>query len=156
GTASLTKRTRLTHTSALHHMYFCRLGHVRTSSCNDIPRRIFTVNSLLYVFLYRIHFECRQKFPIRHGRYPILIARYSDKTFYIPIPGRNIPIAYRPVHRKAVPCRPFEIKVTPALYLPGPCQRRSTYLITPNPVKRLLLNIRLLLIFSKKMKGIFF
>ena len=70
------------------------------------------------------------------------------------VPFFDVFVSNRPVHRKTIPCRSIKVKVRPTLYLSGPEERLSTYLIASDPVKRFLLHVRMIGVFYKKMHGI--
>ena len=115
------------------------------------------------IFLYKItkiifnagHFQSRQKFTIRKDVKVISVSRNTCKFFYIAVPRCNVFVTNRPINSKTITSGTFKIIGTPSLCLTGPHQRFTSCLITPDPIKRLLLNIRMFCILHKEMHGIF-
>src|SRR5690625_4069710 len=81
----------------------------------------------------------------------IIISTYSNKVFYMRIPRFNILIADRPIYGKTVSFWRFKFIITPTLSRPAPDKGFPSYLIATYPVKRLLLYIRLFIVFDKKL-----
>src|SRR6185437_9449060 len=131
---------------------FCQMS---TTANNYIPVFVMIHNPFLHSFFYCVHLPCRKKFAIGKGFEAIFIATDAYKLFNMAIPWSKVIITNRPINCKAIPCRSFKIIFTPALGLPCPDQRLAAYLVAAYPIKRLLLDVRMLLIFYKKMHGVF-
>ena len=85
----------------------------------------------------------------------VFITRYTHEIFHLIVPGGEVSIADRPVYREAVARRSFEVEIAPTLGLAGPHQAFAPYLIAPNPIERLLLDVRMLGVFHEKMRVVF-
>ncbi len=80
----------------------------------------------------------------------VFIAANAHKLFDIAIPGRNVFVADGPVYADAFFCVGFKIEVAPALRPPCPHQRFASGLVTPDPVERFCLFVRMFVVFYKK------
>ena len=116
---------------------------------------IILLNKITKVIFNTAHFQWRQKFTIRQNRKIVAVTRDACKFFNIAVPWCNVFITYRPIDCKTITCGTFKIICTPSLYLTCPHERFTTGLISPDPIKWLLLYVRMLSIFHKEMHGVF-
>src|SRR5690606_6776186 len=105
--------------------------------------------------LYTIHFPSGQKLPVRQGLQPIVIPTNSDESLHMAIPRSHILVSNRPVHSKAVSAWAFKIVLTPTLCLPCPNQGFPPYLIAPDPIKWLLLDVGMISVLHEEMLRVF-
>ena len=72
------------------------------------------------MFFQDVQRKAGHRFTVGQLRNAIPVAGNAGKRFNMAVPGRKVFVAYRPVYGKAIAGRPFKIKLTPALCLPGP------------------------------------
>ena len=91
----------------------------------------------------------------REFRNIVLIAADARESFHMTIPGSHIGIPDWPVDPISKAGGRSKGKIAPALTGSTPHDGFTTDLVTPDPVERFFLNIRMLLVFHKKMRGVF-
>src|SRR5208283_1378532 len=103
------------------------------------------------------HFHWRKKLAVGKLRQAFRLTADSGKLLYVVIPGSNILVANRPVHRKPFAQIGFEIKITPSVALPPPGDGLSANLAPADPGERLtgFTRIGILDIVYKKLMGKF-
>src|SRR5690606_14646745 len=84
----------------------------------------------------------------------IFETRYSGEFLNMAVPFLDVLVANRPIYSKSIASRTFKIKIRPTLDLPGPKKGFSSHLISPDPVKGLLLHVRVFGVFHKKVHRI--
>src|SRR4051812_6027620 len=116
-----------------------------------MPSGIAAFYTVLKMLLYSIHIHRWQKLTIREMRNTIVGTANAYKLLYVAVPGCNILVADWPVYTNALLCISFKIKIAPALCPACPHERFTTSMITSYPCERLVLYIRMLIIFYKEM-----
>src|SRR6185312_13611332 len=117
----------------------------------QVPVRKGRVDLPADLFLYAIHVEWRQEFAVRHGFDAIPGPANSDEFLDMRIPWRHVFITDRPRDPVAKSFRVGELVLAPPLTGPAPGQRLSADLVSPDPVKRFFLDIRVVLVPDKKL-----
>ena len=108
----------------------------------------------LNISLNTTHIKWRQVIAIRHRFQAIFITANARKFLDMRIPWCDISITNGPVDRVPVPLGCRKLKIAPALASPAPHNGFAANLVSPYPIKRLFLDVRMFGVFDKKMVGI--
>src|ERR1700743_1911430 len=84
-------------------------------------------------------------------RKPFRLSADPREFFNIIIPGSDILVSDRPIDGNTFLCIRFKIHVTPAIALSSPGERAAANLVASYPVKRVSLDVRMVLIVYKKL-----
>src|SRR5690349_13098194 len=135
-------------------MNFSRLCEVRPSCVNEVAIFIINRDSVSNFCFCTIEIERREKFSVGHRFNSITSATHANEFFYVRIPGCHVFIPNRPIKAISKPCGTIKFKIAPSLTRSSPGERLASYLVTTNPIEWLFLDIRMVLILDKKMRGI--
>src|SRR6478736_3109745 len=98
-----------------------------------------------------IHFYWRKKNPVRKLRKPFGPTAYTGEFLNIIIPGLQVLVADGPIYSMTIFQIGIEIQIAQPVTLASPGERPATYLITPNPMKGIILDIRMVAVIYKKL-----
>src|SRR6185437_11036194 len=131
------------------------LRQLRPAPCDHVPAGAPFADLFLEMFLRAIHIEGREIISVRHSLQTVPVAADAREPFDVRIPGSDLIIGDGPFDAIAITCRSGKFIMTPTRTGPSPNERFAAYLVAPDPIERFILDIGMILVFDKEMRGIF-
>src|SRR5438876_8501285 len=104
------------------------------------------LDRLLHALLRTRHLPGREKLAVRQVRQAQPLPAHPDEALDVAVPGREIPVANRPIHAVAVAQVGLEVEVAPSPAQPPPDETAPAQLVAADPAERFVVgrNVRML------------
>ena len=97
------------------------------------------LDRLLHALLRTRHLPGREKLAVRQVRQAQPLPAHPDEALHVAVPGREIPVANRPIDAVAVAQVGLEVQVAPAPARTAPDEAAPAQLVAADPTERLVI-----------------